>query len=297
MHDNRGEYEPALDYYRQSLEINLQIGSDLGAAEDFGAMAAIAQVTSNGEQARNLHLQALRLQQKVADRRGMVWTLTDLGILARDSHDFAEAERCLTQALKWARHMQDPHELYDVYLNRGDIRLMIKRWRAAARDYAAAADALETVRRRLIQEKEALAYFDEPHVEVYDRLVRLYARVLHEPKKALLWEERTKSREWSWQLRLTRLTPRGIRKGLLNREQKLLDQMRTAAVALSSGTADHLAVIKLYEQLERNLTQVWSNMEPCDPEYVAFRRGEPLTWRELHRCLAGDASNSTTRSG
>ena len=287
LHDNQEEFEAALDYYRQSLEINQAIGAKLGVVEDLGALAAIYQVTGRPDQARELHEGALYLYVEMSHRRGQVWTLVDLGILARDMGDFDAAERYLTDALGLAQEMGDPHEIYEVHLNRGDMHLIAGRAREAAQDYAAAVEAVESIRASLLLEEEALNYFDAPHLEAYDRLVRLCAGPLNDGRHALVWAERAQAREFLRRLRLSEIV-QSLRspEGLVDRETELLIQLRRSIAALSAaGEPDRLATVRAYAAAEKALRAVWIEIESFDPEYVALRQGEPASWEALRGCL------------
>lgn len=287
LHDNKGDLEAALDCYRQSLEVNQSIGAQLGVAEDLGAMASIYQEAGDVEQAQQMHEQALCLYSEIGYCLGQTWTLIDLGILLRDAGRFDEAKRYLTDALVLAQQMVNPHEIYEVYLNRGDVCLMANRLQEAAKDYAAAVDAVESVRGNLLLEEEALAYFNESRLEAYDRLVRLYVCCLNDSKQALAWAERTKSREFVRRLRLSEIVrSRRVPEELRDRETQLMTQLRQAAAELQAADEPQRpTVLRNYEEVDKNLRQVWDEIEPLTPEYVALRQGKPSSWEELQECL------------
>lgn len=157
----------------------------------------------------------------------------------------------------------------------------------AANNYVAAVDALESVRHRLLLEEEAVSYFDEPHLEAYDRLVRLYVRGLSNPTQALIWEERAKAREFLRRLRLSDISrPYQIPKELIDRETQLLTRLRQTASAISTASeSNRLVAVKEYESIEITLRGIWMEIKLFNPEYVALRYGEPALWEDIQKCL------------
>jgi tetratricopeptide (TPR) repeat protein len=299
LYDNQGQFQIALEYYRQSLEINLAIHAKWGVVENLTSLAAIYQVTADPDQARQLHKKALHLQEEIGDRRGQMWTLCDLGIIARDAGHLDEAQRYLNAALMLANKIGDPDEMYEVHFNLGDMHLLTGQLHDAARNYADAVDALESVRHRLLLEEEALSYFDEPHLEVYDRLVRLYVSGLSNPIQALVWEEKAKAREFLRRLSLTEIArSRRTPKDLIDRETQLLTQLhQTAAIISIASEPSRLAAVRAYESVEVALHTVWTEIKFFDPEYVTMRRGEPASWEEIQKCLRPTWTASEQKSG
>jgi tetratricopeptide (TPR) repeat protein len=287
LHDNQGEYPTALDYYGQSLAINNSLGAQLGVADDLSSIAAIYQLIGEPDRARQMHERAFHIYQQVSHRRGQIWSLIDLGILARDVDRFDEAVRHLIEALRLAHEIDDPHQIYDVALNLGDVYLMWERPQDAAQAYATCIAAMESVRNHLWSEDEALGYFDVSHLEAYARMVRLYATLLNDPRQALIWVEKTKSREFLRRLQLSAISRSyAAPPELIAREKQLLFDLRQAAAAIASVTdTDRSSVLRVYKTVGRALDEVWQEMRPYDAEYVALRRGAPLSWEELRKTL------------
>ena len=283
LHSNQEEFDAARGFYHQSLEISRTIKAKWVEANNLSSLASLHQMTEEPHIARQIHEAVLRLQQEIGDRLGQVLTLTDLAILDRDAHRFDTAEQRLTEALVLAQDMNDPHQIYDAYLNRGDVHQMACRTQQAMEDYEAAVEAAESVRISLLLEREALDYFNVPRLEAYDRLVDLYVHSLRDARQALRWAERGKAREFLRRLRFSEIMqPRRIPKELTTREARLLFELHQVAQALLTVDAmDRLAMAKTYEATERALYKIWIDMEAFDQEYVALRRGEPIGWDEM----------------
>jgi hypothetical protein len=131
-----------------------------------------------------------------------------------------------------------------------------------------------------------LDYFAWPNLAAYDRLVRIDVRCNH-PKQALMWAEQSKSREFLRRLRLSDVTrPHQVPQAQIDREMQLITQLRQMAAKLEApNEPDRLNILRNYEALEKNLHRLWDEIEPLAPEYVALRKGKPVSWQELQECL------------
>lgn len=337
--DNQNKLLDALEYYFQSLTINLAYDYKLGLAENLSTIGAlicnanqiqlnlnhlpemgidfsdiisawVQQVkevlaennpsaptgflsliialaqTNSIDQMRLLYEHILSLHQEIGYRLGQVKTLVDLALLNRNAERLDESEQNLTDALVLAEEIAAPDVLYDIYFERGDIRMMAGKVSQALDDYAAAVDAAESIRANLLLEDEVLDYFAWPNLAAYDRLVRIEARLNHS-KQALLWAETAKSREFLRRLRLSGITQSyGVSEELTDREMQLMTQLRQASETLQAvGEPDLLSALRNYEITEQALRQVWEEIELLAPEYAALRQGKPASWEELQRCL------------
>jgi hypothetical protein len=67
---------------------------------------------------------------------------------------------------------------------------------------------------------------------------------------------------------------------------QLITQLRQMAAKLEApNEPNRLNILRNYEALEKNLHQLWDEIEPLAPEYVALRKGKPVSWKELQKCL------------
>jgi tetratricopeptide (TPR) repeat protein len=290
IYDNKDDIEMAVRYYLQSLHINREIGAILGTADVLGSLASLYQASGNYKRARPMLKQALELYEAMGFREGQVDTLIDLGILARNSRHFRSAEKYMTRAIAVASAMNSPRMLYEAYLNRGDVNLFASKLRRAVEDYIAAIDAIEIIRDNLLSEEEALGFFKDSRLEAFDRLVRLFARGLHQPQQALVWVERSKGREFLRRLSVSELASNAlVPPELQQQEMQLLVRLRQAAAGLANPdmTARHEALLQ-YEATVKLLNGVWDECERFDAEYVDLRRGETASWQEIRQLLAAE---------
>ncbi|NET72521.1 MAG: tetratricopeptide repeat protein, partial [Sphaerospermopsis sp. SIO1G2] len=238
------------------------------------------------QSAIKMHKQVLKFNQKIGYHRGQIKILIDLSLLVRDAKKLDLAQEYLTQALSIAGNEANPDDLYNIYFNRGDICMMADQVAKAINDYKAGVEIAESIRANLLLEQEALDYFAWPNLTVYDRLVRILSR-LGNHKEALDWVEKAKSREFLRRLRLSEIKAGdNIPNELINREMQIIKQLRQAATKLEAiDKSELMNVLRNYQQLEKNLYQLWNEIEGLAPEYVALRQGNPASWQDLQKCL------------
>jgi tetratricopeptide (TPR) repeat protein len=282
-----GKLARARDRFLQSLAVNDELGDEPGVVENLTALAGLLQAHGATEQARQLHLAALRRQRRIGDRRGQIWTLCDLGIIARDARRMKEAERRFTSALAITAGLDTPQEVYEIRFLRGDARLIAGRVDEAIQDYEAAAAAAESLRATLLVEAEAVAYFNEERLEAYERLVRVYFG-LGRTWEALTWAERARSRELIRRLSVAPFRgPHGAPASTIEREAALLRRPREAATAVSGvAPAGRREAIRVREELEREVRATWEELAVYDPHYAALRRARGPSPEELKACLS-----------
>lgn len=292
LFDRQGHYQEALDFYRQSLEINLETGSKWGIAADLSALGSLVQGVDEWEQAKQFHEAAYELQKKIGDRRGQIDSLTDLGIVAGHQGDYTKALRYLNRALRLTSRMFDLQGTYEAYLAKGDIQVWTRQPRRAVDSYIQAVNAIEAIRARLLMEQESLAFFTQDRLLVYERLVYVCWKMLHLPKEALMWGERSKMREFLRRLGTTELAVSGrVPAALAEKEAQLFIRLRDLAEALKvageqNTGEDPVGIVSAYEEAEAVLRDVWTAMAAYDAEYVDLRRGEPASFQDLRQCLA-----------
>lgn len=279
-------YSLALSYYSKSLKINREIGARVGEADDLGSLAALLQLFGKLELAEQLQQAALEAYRSAGFRLGEVDALTDLGILARDQQRFDDARAYLSEALQLALAMGDQRGIVDAYFHRGDLSLVMQRFEEAAADYALAAETTESIR-ALLQETEALEYFDEARLMAYDYLIRLAVSVQQKHALAFFYLERLKSRAFLQRLRLSPFAPaRAFPLTLADQEASLLSRLRRLAASLESAPASAgPGLLHDYQHTEARLSALWAQLEHYDQEYVSLRHGMPLSWPEVQPLL------------
>lgn len=102
-----GQYEQAIDFHQQSLGIAREIGDLIGVAASLGNLGTVYYSLGQYERAIDFHQQSLEIKQEIVDRRGVANSLGNLG-LAYDS--LGQYERAIDfhqQSLEIAREIGD----------------------------------------------------------------------------------------------------------------------------------------------------------------------------------------------
>ncbi|MFN8490285.1 MAG: tetratricopeptide repeat protein [Caldilineaceae bacterium] len=154
-------------------------------------------------------------------------------------------------------------------------------WQEAARWLEEAATSIEFVRGRFVEPKivateSARLGLVADKEKVYTFAVQLHYHYLRDHRSAFAWLERFKGRVFLDSLALTSVhLPAAVDETLAKQESTLRDQLRQSTTQVEA--------VNLSEQLHT----LWQQMalEPAAREYVALRRGEPVSWAELQKCL------------
>jgi hypothetical protein len=128
-----------------------------------------------------------------------------------------------------------------------------------------------------------LRYFAEPS-DVHRALVEMSLRS-GDTRGAWLWAERTRGRELNRRIRRSiSLGSRAVPPDLLSREHELLLSLDAALQALEeNATSD---AVEAVDAVTAQLTALWDAVRPLDPEYVAMRTSESITFADLRLDLA-----------
>jgi tetratricopeptide (TPR) repeat protein len=103
----RGNYDQALDWYRQALAIKEELGDRAGMASSYGQLGIIAQQRGDYEKALGYYRQALPMFEELGDRAGMATSYHQLGIIAYLRDDYEKALDWYRQALAIREELGD----------------------------------------------------------------------------------------------------------------------------------------------------------------------------------------------
>ncbi|MDJ1183383.1 tetratricopeptide repeat protein [Roseofilum casamattae] len=78
-YDSLGEYQKAIDYYQQSLDIFREIGDRSGIAASFNNLGSAYDSLGEYQEAIDYYQQSLQIQQEIGDRSGIAKSLGNLG--------------------------------------------------------------------------------------------------------------------------------------------------------------------------------------------------------------------------
>jgi tetratricopeptide (TPR) repeat protein len=286
LHQARGDFKGALSYYQQSKAINLEWNNVAGIVSDLSAVLSLYQLIGGDETLgaiQSAQEQLLAFQIELGDRRGQVETLIDQALLYWYMGRTDTAEQRLSDVITLTGELLDLRGLYTAYRNRADIRVQISKREAALEDYAAAAETSERIRVLLLAEHDALSYIDDFFLEAYDRLIEL--QWSDNPGQAFFWNERARAREFLRRLRYS--STRGTRTppSVVAEEERLLSQIRQLRRELDLGPAPVIETIQLYTTAEMDVQALWQKVEQVDKEYIALRRGDPVSFEDVRRMV------------
>jgi tetratricopeptide (TPR) repeat protein len=104
----RGDYDAALDWYRQSLAIAEQLGNRASMAGSYHNLGTVAQDKGDYDAALDWYRQSLAISEQLGNRAGMALTLGQIGILYTEMKQVTEAVPFNLQSLALWLQMRSP---------------------------------------------------------------------------------------------------------------------------------------------------------------------------------------------
>jgi tetratricopeptide (TPR) repeat protein len=157
--------------------------------------------------------------------------------------------------------------------------------------YERAEDLVRSQRQSMLADGTRVR-FRQQYDDLYDRLVELTASksvATYHPEMAWLNIERAKARSFSEMIGLAPLHishPSPEAAELLAEEAVLIEQLRAARlIVLDASTEADLNQSDTGARSESRLEEIWRDLAPVLPDYVALRRGSVPSWREFRDCL------------
>src|SRR5690606_2081796 len=107
VYKNLQDYDPALRYQQEALDLYEKIGNLSGAARALGNLATLYDLTGKPERAIDYYLQALTMNEKLGDNRRIASDYTNLGAVNLGMSDYAAAIDYLAKGLTYYRRTND----------------------------------------------------------------------------------------------------------------------------------------------------------------------------------------------
>lgn len=197
---------------------------------------------------------------------------------------YTEASHILKTALQQAQAMAMPDEERVIWEGLGLVNELQGHTTKAQTCYENGIAVVEVGRGDLTSENHRIGFFGIRQ-GVYVRLVQLLRR---QGQTVAAWTvvERARARSFVDALARTSFPGSGPEE-LAMREQELLALLRLRQEEAVRGDGRQLpTLLAELAQLREQLDLVWQEMAAADPEYVALRRSEPLSWVRLRDVLA-----------
>jgi tetratricopeptide (TPR) repeat protein len=126
MYDEQGEYEKALDCYRQQLVISEKLGYPQGRAQALLNIGTAHQQRGDYPAAMECFRQNLVLVQALDDRQGLCATYSNMGVVHYCRGDFAEAISCYQRCLVLSEQLQYQESIGVTLGNLGSVHRSMK---------------------------------------------------------------------------------------------------------------------------------------------------------------------------
>lgn len=109
VYNYRGDYAKAIKYYTQSLRIREELGNKSGIAASLNNIGSFYQVQGDYAKAIEFHTKSLKLKEEIGDKSGVATTLNNMGLIYREQGEFDKA-------------LDNYTKNFNIYEEIGDIR-------------------------------------------------------------------------------------------------------------------------------------------------------------------------------
>ncbi|MBP0024302.1 MAG: tetratricopeptide repeat protein, partial [Roseofilum sp. SID2] len=99
-YDSQGDYESAISFHQQSLEIKREIGDRSGIANSFMGLGNAYDSQGDYESAISFHQQSLEIRQQIGDKPGEIRSLQNLSIAHSQLGQYQQASYYNQQLLE-----------------------------------------------------------------------------------------------------------------------------------------------------------------------------------------------------
>ena len=280
---SRGKAAVAARLLRKSMARNEHLGLPPGTARDLHFLGLVTFDGGRREEGLRLLRQAWHAFAEIEDVEGLLLCELDLSRIGAAAGAHERARALLDGAIRRAEAVGDPLLEYNLFVARGAVHEQLGEPEAAMRDYEAAVARTESLRASIRDEEDALQFFRYGHRAAFDALIELAVARLD---TAAAWRccQSAKARELQRHLRYDcGIAPRNAAPESLEQERALLVAYgKWMAVWRGGKRAEALPEI---EAIERALGDLWEEIGRTDPEYVALRRAEVISYEEVGRVL------------
>lgn len=278
----------ALDCYDRTRHIARELDDPSLEAQALGSRGRAYERQCYFQAALSEYEQALRLQRAVGDHLGETTSLSNMANSYVGLEGFSGALLHYDEALRIARELDHADSIARILAGRAIAYTRLGRSTEACSDLEKSIEYIETTRSSLAQDEHRMSYFGWDKMGVYHNLVLLLAD--HDrcwnPRQALQTVERSRSRVLLDQLGYTELSaPRGIDPILLTRECELAVALRDVATREVKTEEQRQKLATHTARLQAEWNTCLDQIQKQVPEYVALRRGTPMSWERFLECL------------
>ncbi len=146
LYKDKDLWDDADKCFQRSLEILEEMGDKGGMATTYNNLGLLSKDREKWKDADKYFQLGLTNLENTDDKRGMVTILNNLGFLYKDRKNWKEADKYFQRALKILKKMRDEHGIAATYNNLGFLYTDKKEWGEAIRDFQRALKILKKMR-------------------------------------------------------------------------------------------------------------------------------------------------------
>jgi len=175
MHRDKEKFDRALEYYEKTMVIYKEIGDQLIVGETLANIGHVNRQLGEFDTALDYYNQALKAVQELGYRKIEGFVFNGLGSVYFELNDFFQSEEHHKRALEIGQEIHLPIITWDAYLGLGMVNEQQGQLEESLRMYTLAVQEIEDVRRQL-QSEETKSSYMESYIITYERIVHiLYA--------------------------------------------------------------------------------------------------------------------------
>ncbi len=143
--EKRGQWERAIEFYQQAIKVNEKMGNIRGLAATWTNLGNVYQLMGQWERAIEFHQKAGKGLEKVGDLHGLAITWNNLGEVYRRKGKWEQAIEFYQQAIEGYEKVDDIHGLAKAWDNLGSVYMQQGQWERAIEFHQKAGKSLEKV--------------------------------------------------------------------------------------------------------------------------------------------------------
>jgi tetratricopeptide (TPR) repeat protein len=282
-----GNFQEALSVYEDALEASCKTGNRQEQANLLANMGRIY-VHLGKPFAIEFLEQALAINRKIGNQLEEALALSSIGDYYLSTGKLKESVDYLTQALELFQMLSNHEVTFHILSNLGMAHERMRNYEFAWQNYKSAIEEIESVRSQLIQEEHKISFVGKEKIEVYTQTIFFLYNHTKDKAEIVKYIEGAKSRAFIEQLGHT-VSPasRNIPFNLLQEERRLITIIQDRNITLKENKNDeqrHQLSVEMTTAQEQ-LDHVLDEIEKMNLEYASLRRGRPLNFEEIKKCL------------
>ena len=143
-----GDYQKAIDYYQQSLQIFEEIGERSGIAKSFNNLGSAYNFLGEYQEAINYHQQSLQIFEEIGERSGIAASLGNLGNAYRSLRDYEKAIDYYQQSLQMFEEIGERSGIANSLCNLGSAYKSLRDYQKAINYYQQSLQIFEEIGER-----------------------------------------------------------------------------------------------------------------------------------------------------